>query len=170
MSIKIREAQPGDEGLILTLIRELAVYEKMRDEVVATEADIAAALFDAPPAAYCLIAEWAGAACGFALYFHNFSTFRGRSGLYLEDLYVRDSHRGRGIGKALLARLAAIAAEKKCPRLEWAVLDWNASAIEFYESIGAQPMAEWTVFRLAGAALERLGASEGGEEQKGETG
>lgn len=159
MALTIRDARPGDENLVLTLIRELAVYEKMIDEVVATGPDIGRALFSDSPSAYCLIAEWDGDVCGFALYFHNFSTFMGRSGLYLEDLYVRDSHRGKGIGKALLARLAAIAVEKGCPRFEWSVLDWNAPSIAFYESLGAQPMSEWTVYRLTGAPLRKLAES-----------
>lgn len=159
MTSTIRNARPGDENLVLTLIRELAVYEKMIDEVVATEADIAEALFSDDPSAYCMIAEWEGEACGFALYFFNFSTFAGRQGVYLEDLFVRESHRGRGIGKALLARLAGVATEKGCPRLEWAVLDWNAPSIAFYESLGAKPMTDWTVFRLSGAPLQKLADS-----------
>jgi len=152
----IRAARPGDEGVIAGLIRALAVYEKLEHEVVAGEADIVAALFCDAPKAFALVAEIDGEACGFALYFFNFSTFLGRHGIYLEDLYVNESHRGRGIGKALLARLAAIAVENNCGRLEWLVLDWNAPSIAFYKSLGAVAQDEWTVYRLTGAPLKAL--------------
>ncbi len=157
MTLNIRKAEPGDAALILQFIRELAVYEKLADEVVAREADLVRTLFGREPKVFALIAEWNGAACGFALYFFNFSTFLGRHGVYLEDLFVRESHRGKGIGKALLARLAGVALENDCGRLEWSVLDWNAPAIDFYKSLGAAPMDEWTVYRLTGEALAALG-------------
>lgn len=156
MTLKIRKAAHGDAALIGAFIRELAVYEKLGDEVEATPTAIDRALFCADPKAFALIAEWKGEACGFALYFFNFSTFLGRHGVYLEDLFVRESHRGKGIGKALLARLAAIAMENDCGRLEWWVLDWNAASIAFYKSLGAVAMDEWTVYRIAGAALTDL--------------
>lgn len=154
MSLLIREAGPGDAALILNLVRALAVYEKLEHEVTAQADDFVKALRDGDSRA--LIAEWAGEPCGFALYFFNFSTFLGRRGLYLEDLFVRESHRGKGLGKALLARLAAIAVERQCGRLEWSVLDWNAPSIAFYKSLGAVPMEEWTVYRLTGQALGAL--------------
>lgn len=156
MTLVVRSAQQEDAALVLELIRDLAVYEKLRDEAVATESDIRAALFGPDPKAFALIAEWDGAPCGFALWFFNFSTFLGRHGVYLEDLFVKESHRGRGVGKALLARLAAIARERRCGRLEWSVLDWNAPSIAFYKSLGAKAMDEWTVYRLTGEALAQL--------------
>lgn len=156
MSLLIRRASAGDETLILAFIRELAVYEKLEHEVVATERQVEKALFGAAPKAFAIIAEWDGEPCGFALYFFNYSTFVGRHGVYLEDLFVRETHRGKGIGKALLAELAGIATDNDCGRLEWSVLDWNAPSIAFYKSLGAAPMEEWTVFRLAGEALTRL--------------
>lgn len=160
MTLKIRKAAKGDAPLILQFIRELAVYEKLADAVVASDADIDRALFGDNAKAFALVAEWNGEPCGFALYFFNFSTFVGKHGVYLEDLFVRESHRGLGIGKALLARLARIAKENDCGRLEWSVLDWNAPSIAFYKSLGAAPMDEWTIFRMTGAALDRL-AGEG---------
>ena len=156
MSLTIRNAVKGEAPLILGFIRKLAVYEKLADEVVATEDDIDRALFCEHPKAFALIAEWRGEPCGFALYFFNYSTFVGRHGVYLEDLFVLEMHRGKGIGKALLARLARIAKENNCGRLEWSVLDWNAPSIAFYKSLGAVPMEEWTVYRLAGDALASL--------------
>lgn len=156
MTVVIREAVPGDEGLILSFIRDLAVYEKLAHEVVATEDDIRAKLFAPHPRVFCNIAEVDGEPAGFALWFFNFSTFLGRHGLYLEDLFVRPAHRGAGVGKALLRHLARRAVAEGCGRFEWWVLDWNEPAIAFYKSLGAVPMAEWTVFRLTGEALERL--------------
>ncbi len=156
MRLTIRKAAAGDATLVLQFIRDLAVYEKLAGDVVAGVADIDRALFGANPKAFALIAEWEGEPCGFALYFFNFSTFLGKHGVYLEDLFVRDNHRGKGVGKALLARLARIAKENDCARLEWWVLDWNAPAIDFYISLGAVPMDEWTVFRMTGAALDTL--------------
>jgi len=154
--IRIRPARPGDEALVLSFIRELAEYEKLQHEVVATEAAVAAALFGVRPRAYCDLAYADREPAGFALWFYNFSTFLAKPGIYLEDLFVRPQFRGRGIGKALLASLAQRAIEQDCRRLEWWVLDWNTPSIEFYKSLGAQPMDEWTVFRVAGDALAKL--------------
>jgi GNAT superfamily N-acetyltransferase len=159
MSLVIRDAAPADTALVFSFICELAEYERLAAEVVATEQGVARALFGERPRVFALIAEWEGAPCGLALYFFNFSTFAGRHGIYLEDLFVRASHRGKGIGKALLARLARIAAENDCARLEWSVLDWNAPSIAFYKSLGAVPMDEWTVYRLTGPALASLAKS-----------
>ncbi len=153
MSVEIRMAAPGDEATILNFIRELAAYEKLEHEVIATEAMLGQSLFCQHPKVFALIAEFDGAPSGFALYFFNYSTFLGQHGLYLEDLYVRETLRGKGIGKALLARLAQIAKDNDCGRMEWWVLDWNAPSIEFYKSLGAETMDEWTVFRLTGKAL-----------------
>jgi GNAT superfamily N-acetyltransferase len=160
MTLTIRNAVRGDEQLILEFIRELAAYERLAHEAVAGAADLERALFSETPKVFALIAEWDGAPAGFALYFFNFSTFVGRHGVYLEDLFVRETRRGKGIGKALLARLARIAKENDCGRFEWSVLDWNAPSITFYKSLGAIAMEEWTIYRLAGDALDRL-ASEG---------
>jgi len=160
MSLQIRLATPDDTPLILTCIKGLAEYERMADQVVATETLLREQLFGPHPGAEVLIAEWDGAPAGFALFFHNFSTFLGRRGLWLEDLFVFPAFRGLGIGKSLLARLAAIAVERQCGRLEWWVLDWNEDAIGFYRALGAEAMDEWTVFRLTGDALVRLAASE----------
>ena len=153
----IRPARPDDVPTIASLIRELAVYEKLEDQAKATDEDLARHLFGDRPAAEVLIAEVEGAPVGFALFFSTFSTFRGQPGIYLEDLFVRPEHRGKGIGKALLASLAKLAVDRDCGRLEWAVLDWNTPSIEFYRSQGAVPMDEWTVFRVADSALIRLG-------------
>lgn len=162
MSLRIRPARPGDASLVLSLVRELADYEELAHEVDATEAMVDAALFGTAPRAFCDIAEWEGTPAGFALWFYNYSTFRGRHGIYLEDLYVRPAHRGRGIGKALLAGLARRCVAEALPRLEWWVLDWNEPSIAFYRALGARAMDEWTVFRLTGEPLERL-AKKGGE-------
>jgi len=157
--LAIRPACPGDEDLLLELIHELAVYEKAPEEVVATPELIHQALFGEHPTAEAVIAEWQGEPAGFALFFHNFSTWLGKPGLYLEDLFVREKMRGHGIGKALLLHLAGIARERGCGRMEWSVLDWNTPAIEFYESLGAKPQSEWTVYRLNEKALDKLGRS-----------
>lgn len=152
----IRPATRDDLPLILSLIRDLAEYERDPGAVVATESLLEANLFgrgDQPAVATCVIGELDGVPQGFALYFFNFSTWLGRSGLYLEDLFVRPPARGAGLGKALLLHLAKIAVERGCGRMEWSVLDWNQSAIGFYKSLGAKPMDEWTVFRLTGDAL-----------------
>ena len=156
MSLLIRRARPDEAGLILSLVRELADYEKLLHEVEATEATIGAALFDANPRLFCDIAEWNGEVAGFAVWFINFSTFSGRSGLYLEDLFVRPAQRGKGIGKALLSHLAKECVANGWSRLQWAVLDWNTPSIEFYKSLGAQLMDEWTVCRVGGPALTAL--------------
>ena len=156
MSLAIRSAQRSDVALILRLIKALSVYEKLEDKVVATEEKVDRALFGPRPYAETLIAEEDGEAVGFALFFHNFSTFLAQPGIYLEDLFVEPEHRGKGVGRALLARLAEIAVERGCGRLEWAVLDWNKDAIGFYERLGARPNDEWTVYRLSGEPLRSL--------------
>jgi GNAT superfamily N-acetyltransferase len=158
-AVVIRPAAPGDETLLLDLIRELADYERLADEVEATPALLGESLFGERPSAEAVIAEWQGETAGFALFFVNFSTFVGRPGLYLEDLYVRERFRGHGIGKGLLLHLAGIARARNYGRMEWSVLDWNQPAIDFYRSLGAKPMDEWTVFRLDERALGRLGES-----------
>ena len=151
----IRFAAPGDEHVILGLIRELAEYEHALDEVIATPELLAEWLFERKTCE-CLILSTGGEDVGMALFFHNFSTWLGRGGIYLEDLYVKPEHRGKGFGTALLAKLAQIALERGCGRLEWACLDWNTPSIEFYKSLGAQPREEWTVYRLAGQTLEEM--------------
>jgi GNAT superfamily N-acetyltransferase len=156
---RIREANEEDVPLILSLIRELAEYEKLSDEVVATEDGLRDSLFGERRYAEVLIAEHDGAPAGFALFFHNFSTFLGKPGIYLEDLYVKPAFRGAGIGKKLLVRLASLAVGRGCGRLEWWVLDWNELAIGFYRSVGAEPMDDWTVYRVSGSALEDLASS-----------
>ena len=156
MALIIRRARPDEAGLVLSLVRELAEYEKLLHEVEATEAGIAAALFEAHPLLFCEIAEWEGKPAGFAIWFINFSTFSGRPGIYLEDLFVRPGLRGNGIGKALLAHLAKQCAANGWGRLQWAVLDWNTPSIEFYKSLGAVMMNEWTICRVDGAALPAL--------------
>lgn len=157
MTISIRPAAPTDLPLIAALIRDLAVYEKLEGQVRFDEAVLARHLFGPRPHAEVVIGEVGGQAQGFALFFHNFSTFEGRPGIYLEDLYVRPDARGAGLGKALLAHLAALAIARDCARLEWSVLDWNAPAIGFYTALGARPMDEWTVMRVDGDALGALG-------------
>jgi GNAT superfamily N-acetyltransferase len=154
--VTIRPGTEADLGTIEELIRALAVYERMEDEVVMSAELLGKSLFGERRYAEVLIAEEEGEAAGFALFFHNFSTFVGRPGIYLEDLFVKPEHRGRGFGKALLKRLAELAVERDCGRLEWAVLDWNEPAIGFYKSLGARPNEEWTVYRLAGDALRDL--------------
>lgn len=153
---RIRFATEKDVPLVLRFIRDLAIYEKLEHEVVATEAVLRETLFGSRRYAEVFIGEVDGEPAGFALFFHNFSTFIGRPGIYLEDLYVRPEYRGHGYGKALLARLASLAIERRCGRVEWAVLDWNTPSIEFYKSLGAVPMSDWRIFRLKGDALERL--------------
>ena len=158
MTVLIRPAEPADLPLIAALIRDLAEYEKLEHEVRFDEATLGEHLFGARPMAEVVIGEVHGAAQGFALFFHNFSTFEGCPGIYLEDLYVRPAARGLGLGKALLAHLAATALERGCKRLEWSVLDWNTPSIGFYQGLGARLMDEWTGMRLDGAALAQLGA------------
>ncbi|HWW61342.1 MAG TPA: GNAT family N-acetyltransferase [Thermoanaerobaculia bacterium] len=152
----IRNATEDDVPLILDFIRELARYERLEQEVVATEEILRTTLFGSPRFAEVIVGEANGEPAGFALFFHNFSTFVGRPGIYLEDLFVRSEYRGRGYGRALLARLAQIAKERNCGRLEWAVLNWNEPAIGFYRNLGAIPMTQWTVYRLKGEKLEEL--------------
>lgn len=154
--LSIRAATPENVSLILQFIRELAEYEKAPTEAVATPEDILRDGFSAHPKFRCLIAEWDGRPAGFALFFNNYSTWRGRPGIYLEDIFVRPAFRKKGIGKALLTHLAQTALREGCARFEWQVLDWNASAIEFYQSLGAEVMSEWLTMRVSGAALERL--------------
>ncbi|MEQ1752921.1 MAG: GNAT family N-acetyltransferase [Micropepsaceae bacterium] len=153
----IRPASRTDAGQVFAFIRDLAEYEKLLDDVIATPDDIERALFAPQPRVFCDIAEWDGKPAGFALWFYNFSTFRGRHGIYLEDLFVKPAFRGHGIGKALLVNLARRALTEGCARVEWSVLDWNKPSIEFYKSLGAVPLEEWTIFRLTGDALQKLG-------------
>jgi len=157
-SITLRSAQLADIPDILAFIRELGEYEKLAHEVIADEAILAAQLFGERPAAEVVIAEVDAQPAGFALFFHNFSTFLGQRGLYLEDLFVRPQFRGLGLGKRLMAHLARLAIERNCSRFEWSVLDWNEPAIRFYRSLGAIGLEDWTVQRVTGAALQRLGA------------
>jgi len=154
VSLAIRVARPADSGLIYSFVRELADYEKLATEVVATERDIASALFTSPPRIFCDIAEWNGEPAGFSIWFLNYSTFRGSHGIYVEDLFVRPAYRGRGIGKALMARLAQRCVEEGWARFEWALLNWNTPSIAFYRSIGATVMDEWKICRLSGQALQ----------------
>ncbi len=158
----IRSATPADVPQILQFVHDLAAYEREPDKVVATQADLHAALFSSPPAVECVIAEIGGKPIGFALFFHNYSTWTGWRGIYLEDLYVSPEARGLGTGKALLAHVAGVAVARGCKRFEWSVLDWNTPAIGFYKSLGAQPMEDWTVYRLEGDALECLAEQESG--------
>ena len=154
LSISIATEQ--DVPRILTFIRALAEYERLADAVVATEDGLLRSLFGPRPYAECVIARWNGEPAGFALFFHNFSTFLAQPGIYLEDLFVNPEFRGKGVGRALLRHLARLTRERNCGRLEWSVLDWNESAIGFYKSIGAAPLDDWTIFRLRGEALTRL--------------
>lgn len=153
---EIKSAQQEDVPLILWFIKELAAYERMADKVVATEDGLSESLFGEHPAAEVIIGYSRGEPVGFALFFHNFSTFLGQPGLYLEDLFVKPEFRGQGFGRALLAHLAKLAKQRKCGRLEWWVLDWNESAIKFYRGLGAVAMDEWTVYRVTGEALDKL--------------
>ena len=161
MSVTIRPAAPADAALVFALIGELAAYEKLAHEAVATPDMIAQALFGPVPRVFCDIAEWHGEAAGFSLWFYSFSTFRGRHGIYLEDLFVRSQSRGKGLGKALLAHLARRCQREGLARLEWSVLDWNAPSIDFYKAQGAEVMDGWTTCRVSGAALARLGGGLG---------
>jgi GNAT superfamily N-acetyltransferase len=154
--LKISPAERADAALILHFVRKLAEYERLLHAVVATEADVVRDLFGQNPRVFCDLAFWDGAPAGFALWFHNYSTFRGRHGLYLEDLFVEPAYRGRGIGKALLKHLAAHCQQEGFARLEWQVLDWNAPSIAFYKSLGAVAVDDWTVFRLSDEALKKL--------------
>ncbi|HXZ28917.1 MAG TPA: GNAT family N-acetyltransferase [Terriglobales bacterium] len=154
--LTIRPATAADVSLILAFIRELAAYEREPDAVAATEADLLRDGFGPRPEFRVLLAEWDAQPAGFALFFHNYSTWQGRPGLYLEDLFVRPQFRGKGIGKALLVRLAQIARQENCGRLAWEVLDWNTPSIEFYKSLGAETLREWLIMRVQGEALDRL--------------
>ena len=158
-TLEIRPARASDVPVILQLIRDLATYERAPNEVTATEKGLTEVLFGEKPAAEVLLAFENETAVGFAVFFHNFSTWLGRPGLYLEDLFVRPEDRGKGYGRALLIHLAKIARERACGRMEWAVLDWNEPAIEFYHKLGAKPMNEWTVFRLTGDEIAKLADS-----------
>ena len=158
MTLSIRPASARDIPLIAQFIRDLAEYERLAHEVRFDEAVLEAKLFGTRPYAEVLIGEIDGSPQGFALFFHNFSSFEGKPGVYLEDLFVRPEARGAGLGKALLKKLAAIAVERDCARLEWSVLDWNEPAIQFYKALGAKPMDEWTIYRVDGTALAKLAA------------
>lgn len=158
MTVTLRDATPEDASEIVALIRELAEYERAPDAAVATPELVRAALFGPERVAYSVLAELDGVTAGFALWFHNFSTWTGRRGLYLEDLFVRPVCRGRGVGLALLRHLARVAAERGCARMEWSVLDWNVDAIRFYERLGARAMRGWTVYRLTGPEIAALAA------------
>jgi GNAT superfamily N-acetyltransferase len=155
----IRPARVGDVPITLQLIRDLATYERAPNDVTATEEQLIDVLFGKKPAAEVLLAFEGSEPVGFAVFFHNFSTWLGRAGLYLEDLFVKPEHRGKGYGRALLVDLAKIAHERGCGRMEWAVLDWNEPAIEFYRKLGAKPMDEWTVFRLTRDGIAKLAES-----------
>ena len=159
MSLVIRRAERNDAGLILGFIKELAIYEKAEHEVLATESTIADSIFFEGSTTHALICEKDGVAVGFAVYFYNYSTWQGKRGLYLEDLYVKQTERGTGAGKALLKHLAKIAVENNCGRFEWSVLDWNEPAINFYESIGAKPKDGWVGYQLVGDELTNLANS-----------
>jgi GNAT superfamily N-acetyltransferase len=163
-ALVIDPARPEDAALIVALVQELAEFERLRQEVRITSDDVVRDLFGPRPYAEAVIARAGGEAVGFALWFHNYSTFAGRPGLYLEDLYVRPAFRGRRYGESLLRYLARLAVERGCVRFEWAVLDWNAPAIAFYRKLGAQPMGDWTVQRVTGAALQALAS---GNEENG---
>lgn len=156
MSLSLRPAQPADCAEILRLIEALAEYEKLRDHCFATVESLSQHLFSPQPRAHVILAEWSGRVVGFALFFHTFSTFLARPGIYLEDLFVEPQHRGKGIGKALLIELARRAEAEGCGRLEWSVLNWNQPAIDFYESLGAKPLSDWTMYRLTADAISAL--------------
>ena len=158
-TVAFRDAERKDVPLILQFIKEIAAYEKMSDQVIADETTLETWIFDKEKAEVFFVLE-EGKEVGFALYFHNFSTFVGRGGIYLEDVYILPEYRGKGYGKAILKKLAAIAVERGCGRMEWVCLDWNQPSINFYRSLGAEPMEDWTVYRLAGDTLRRV--AEGG--------
>jgi GNAT superfamily N-acetyltransferase len=155
-AFRLRDARPDDAPDIARLVHSLAEFEKLADEAVATADDFRAQLFGATPRARAMIAEVAGATVGLAIWFYSFNTFTGRPGLYVEDVFVEPAHRGLGIGRALFAAMAQRAVQAGCARMEWSVLDWNETALRFYRKLGAKPMDEWTVQRLAGTALAKL--------------
>ncbi|SEJ50604.1 GNAT family N-acetyltransferase [Paraburkholderia diazotrophica] len=161
MSATIRAATPADVGAMLALMRELAEFEKLTHLFIATVEGVHDALFGARPSAEALVAERAGKIIGYALFFHNYSTFLGRRGLYLEDLYVQPAERGTGLGSKMLRHLAALAVERQCGRFEWSVLDWNQPAIDFYQKMGATVLPDWRIVRVTGDALDQLAASAG---------
>lgn len=161
-ALQIEPATPGDAELIVALVRELAEYERLLDQVVITPDDVLRDLFGPRPYAEAVVARVDGEPVGFALWFHNYSTFAGRSGLYLEDLFVRPAFRGHGYGEALLRHLARVALDRGCARFEWAVLDWNEPALAFYRKLGAVPMNDWTVHRVSGDALAALATGRAG--------
>lgn len=156
MNLTLTAAEPGDCPIVLAFILQLADYERLADRVTATLEQLQESLFGPRPYAEVILARIAGEPVGFALFFHNYSTFRAAPGLYLEDLFVNPEHRGKGIGRALLTHLAEIAVQRGCARMEWSVLDWNEPAIGFYRRLGAEPLDDWTTFRLTGQALEAL--------------
>ena len=162
-TFEIRAAGADDVATLLTLVKELAEYERLSHEVLATEDLLQEAMFGSRPYAEAAIAYANGAPVGFAVYFHTFSTFLGKPGLYLEDLYVRPAHRRRGYGQAVLRHVATIARERGCGRLEWAALDWNHPAVQFYTALGAEPLDEWTTYRVTGDDLRRLAGTPGDE-------
>ena len=153
--LQIRPATHDDVAPILEMVKELAAYERLLHTVQATEADLREALFGPRPVAEAIVADRGGRAVGFALYFHNYSTFIGRPGIYVEDLYVRPAHRGQGIGGALMSHMIRLARARRCGRIEWAALEWNAPAIRFYEAMGAKALNEWRIFRLTQEAMEK---------------
>jgi GNAT superfamily N-acetyltransferase len=161
---EVRTAVEDDVPLILQFIRKLAQYERLSHEMVATEEMLRGTLFGGKRTAEVIIGEYRRSPVGFAIYFHNYSTFLGRPGIYIEDLYVDEEHRGHGFGFALFQHIVGLAKERKCGRLEWAVLDWNDPAIQFYKKLGAVAMSDWTVYRLTGEALDRLAQTDEGEE------
>lgn len=167
-SFRIRPARPDDVREIVVLIRELAAYERLEHEVVADAENLRRHLFGERPFAEAILAEEKERVVGFALFFYNYSTFRTRPGIYLEDVFVRPEHRGKGIGKALLKTIARRATRTGCERFEWSVLDWNSPSIAFYRALGARPMDDWTVYRLEGEALERLAGNRPGESEPGD--
>lgn len=157
IKVRIEPARQQDVATICDLIKELAEFERLQDQFVATEERLRASLFSAHPYAEVLMARLNDEAVGFALFFHNYSTFRAQPGIYLEDLYIRPAYRGRGYGKALLSHIAQLAVQRNCGRFEWSVLDWNQRAIDFYKKLGAVPLNDWTMFRVSDQALEDLG-------------
>ncbi len=165
--LNIRPATPEDIPLILQFIRDLAEYEREPQAAVATEDDLLRDGWGPQPRFRCLIAEWADEPAGFAFFFYNYSTWQGRPGLYLEDLFVRPAYRGKGIGKAMLVYLAQVAVRENCGRFQWQVLDWNTPAIDFYKALGAEVMTEWLTMRVTGEALERLAKTQLAADQRG---